>query len=52
MAQLTLGGASGVPCMYCTHTAADHDEYDGCRAKVEGYDGMGTCPCTRYKESS
>ena len=41
---------TAVPCK-CGHADNDHDETDGCLAKVEGYDGLGTCPCPRYKEA-
>lgn len=51
MAQLTLGGSIANACM-CGHTGDDHDDDEGCQAKVEGYDGLGTCPCPRYKEAS
>ena len=50
MAQLTLGGTVANACL-CGHVEGDHDE-EGCTRQVEGYDGMGTCPCPRYKEAS
>ena len=50
MPQFTLSGAVANTCM-CTHTDKDHDEKEGCTRQVEGYDGMGVCPCPRYKEA-